>query len=208
MGVHHSKFVHGGRLPGAHAPHVKHVADEHLPKPGKSLTVKASVPPSIVERKRKTEGNESIVVALENGDKIPVNVPKGLRAGEEFTYTMKENAEIEKVFASTLPSIPGMEVVCAKPILWATVTFNFTSGRYDNARMGTSVGSLLQEAQAKILEQVIHAKCNACLGMSFSITNDSTPGEKSGLGWKVVIVTACGTPAIVIPRKGRAHGSC
>ena len=40
--------------------------------------------------------------------------------------------------------------------------------------MGTVVGELLQDAQAQILEQHIDEGCNAVLGMTFNVTNDSS----------------------------------
>jgi hypothetical protein len=62
--------------------------------------------------------------------------------------------------------------------------------------MGQIVGELMQEAQSEIMEQAVLAECNAVLGMTYNVTNDSS-GEHGN--FKVVIVTVCGTPCIVVP---------
>ena len=70
-------------------------------------------------------------------------VPKGSKIGDSITATIagkkmtfkipsegitkgfffhKYEGEIDKVIASTLPTIPGMEVLQAKPIIWGSVS--------------------------------------------------------------------------------------
>eukprot|EP00567_Pseudictyota_dubia_P009948 CAMPEP_0197462138 /NCGR_PEP_ID=MMETSP1175-20131217/58313_1 /TAXON_ID=1003142 /ORGANISM="Triceratium dubium, Strain CCMP147" /LENGTH=153 /DNA_ID=CAMNT_0042997571 /DNA_START=315 /DNA_END=776 /DNA_ORIENTATION=+ len=129
------------------------------------------------------------------GVRKTIKIPKGLRSGDTFQFT-DTASEIEKVFASTLPMVPGMEIVQAKPIIWGSVSYSFRADPRDQQAMGSKVGQLMQEAQAKILEQVLRQKCNACLGMTFNVTNDSS-GERGHA--KMVIVTACGTPCVVVP---------
>ena len=92
--------------------------------------------------------------------------------------------------------VPGMETVQAKPITWGSVSYSFSRGSDNQQVMGNKVGELLQEAQVKILEQVLQHRCNTCLGMTFNVTNDSS-GERGNQ--KLVIVTACGTPCVVVP---------
>ena len=109
--------------------------------------------------------------------------------------------EVDKVFATTLPTLPGFEVVQSKPIIWGSVSFSFHAGSHDQQIMGKKVGQLMQEAQSKILEQVLEHGCNAVLGMTFNVTNDSS-GERGHQ--KLVIVTACGTPCVVMPTTSTA----
>mmetsp|Transcript_22943 Transcript_22943/g.36025 ORF Transcript_22943/g.36025 Transcript_22943/m.36025 type:complete len:99 (+) Transcript_22943:2-298(+) len=61
---------------------------------------------------------------------------------------------------------------------------------------GNMIGRLMQEAQSKILDRVVEHQCNACLGMSFDMTNESS-GE--GGDEKEFVVTAQGTPCVVVP---------
>ena len=126
------------------------------------------------------------------GQTKEVKIPAGVTPGTLFKYTVQ--AEIDKVYASTLPTIPGLTVLQSKPIVWGSVSYTFYSG--ENAggqqKMGEVVGTLMQKAQSEILEQAINRGCNAVLGMSYNITNDSDGRVKQ------VIVTACGTPCIVV----------
>ena len=53
--------------------------------------------------------------------------------------------------------------------------------------MGRMVGSLMQEAQAMLLQQALEAGCNAVLGVQYNITNDSS-GET---GRKKMVIVSC-----------------
>ena len=53
--------------------------------------------------------------------------------------------------------------------------------------MGRMVGTLMQEAQAMLLQQALEAGCNAVLGVNYNITNDSS-GET---GRKKMVIVSC-----------------
>ena len=89
-----------------------------------------------------------------------------------------------------------MEIIQSKQIVWGSVSYSFSAGSGDQQSMGKKVAELMQAAQTKMIEEVIKQRCNACLGMSFNITNDSS-GDHGNQ--KVVIVTGTGTPCVVVP---------
>lgn len=191
MGGQQSKVTSGGSLQGAYAPSITQVPRENLPSKNKKRTFAAHVPDTV---RGVTDGMTTMSVSIGGANKR-IKIPKGLKKGDKFTFSIVES-EIEKVFASTLPTIPGMEVVQSKPIIWGSVAHSFQAGQHNQQVMGQRVGQLMQEAQSKILEQVLEHRCNAVLGMTFNVTNDSS-GEYGRQ--KLVIVTACGTPCIVVP---------
>jgi uncharacterized protein YbjQ (UPF0145 family) len=121
--------------------------------------------------------------------------PEDIKEGTFTLYMEDEDDAVSKIIASTLPTVPGMEIVESRPIIWGSVSHTFPAGSYNQQSMGKVVGSLLQDAQRQILEETVKANCNAVLGMSFNITNDSS-GENGRQ--KLVIVTACGTPCTVM----------
>jgi uncharacterized protein YbjQ (UPF0145 family) len=131
------------------------------------------------------------------GKKITVDIPRGKRPGESFQFKYVESSK--HVITSTLPAVPGMVIFQAKPIIWGSVSHSYSSGGGVKGQqsMGQMVGELMQEAQSEIMEQAVLAECNAVLGMTYNVTNDSSSGEHSS--YKVVIVTVCGTPCIVVP---------
>jgi membrane protease subunit (stomatin/prohibitin family) len=89
-----------------------------------------------------------------------------------------------------------MMVAEAKPIIWGSVSCSFGAGGRMQQTMGLKVGTLMQDAQSEIIKQAVHAERNAVLGMTYNVTNDSS-GERGNC--KVVIVTVCGTPCVVMP---------
>jgi hypothetical protein len=134
-----------------------------------------------------------------------VEVPANMTtAGGKMWFTIPDPT---KVYASTLPAIPGMAIVLTKPIAFGSVSFSYTSPPSTAAagtqqQPGEHVGRLMQEAQEQVLLQAAGMDCNAVLGMSFTVTNDSW-GE---CGYnKIVIVTACGTPCVVTPQLPTAN---
>jgi hypothetical protein len=131
-------------------------------------------------------------VAIE-AQQLCIDVPPGVKPGDTFCYEHQVPA-IDKVIASTLNSVPGMQTIQSKPIIWASVSLAFSS--FNQQSMGETVGSLLQEVQNQILRQAIKERCNAVLGIAFNVSNDSA-GETGK--YKVVIVTAYGTPCVVVP---------
>jgi len=187
-----SKVVTGGSLQGVVYPNRAKVPGENLPSLTKETTYEVKVPETIVQP---SDGSATMSCAINGADK-EIKIPKGLKKDDTFTFT-RTDSETEKVFTSTLPSVPGMDVVQSKPIIWSSVSYAFYKGPADadHQATGNVVGKLTQEAQVKILEQVVEHRCNACLGLSFNVTTDSS-GESGNR--KLIIVTAHGTPCVVV----------
>ena len=192
MGAQHSKISSGGKLQGAYVPSTADIPEANLPKMSETKKYRAVVPESVT---RPSDGT-NIMTAPVNGDDVTLKIPRGLKGGDQFHFSHNTKPEYEKVFTSTLPILPGMEIIQSKQIIWGSVSFSFRARGLNQAAQGKQVAKLLQEAQTKIIEQVLQLQCNACLGMTFNITNDSSGeyGEQ-----KLVIVTACGTPCVVVP---------
>lgn len=146
-----------------------------------------TVPPS----KSRTETK----IAHIDGKKVVVPVPEKMQHGGSFVY---KYYDASRVYASTTPTIPGMEIVQTKPIIFSTASDAFQSAEHGIQPVqlvGRQVGSLVQEAQAEALRRAAKIRCNAVLSMNFGVsTNDSGPASK-----RTVIVTATGTPAVVVP---------
>jgi len=143
---------------------------------------------------------DAMVVAV-RGEEVSIKIPvldPPLRGGDKFAY--EHPADVRKVIASTLPSLPGTIIVESKPILWASVTHSYyryaVNDQNGQVSMGKAVGRLLQECQAELLEKTIEVGCHAVLGVNTNITVDST-GERGDS--KLVIVTMTGTPCNVVP---------
>jgi uncharacterized protein YbjQ (UPF0145 family) len=84
--------------------------------------------------------------------------------------------ERNKVIASTLHALPGATIVECKPMIWAS--FTQTHHGYDQATAGKSVAYLFQKCQAELLERTIEVGCNAVLGVTYNVTNDSAQWAK------------------------------
>lgn len=183
MGKTHSKITAGGSLPSATP---KNMSAESFSMISASThkTFRAVVPKKRSDRK----GGKMIVTIM--GERTSVAIPQGLKPGESFEF-QREVPNIDQVMASTLPTLPGMEVVVAKPIVWGTVSIAFVD--YEPQSAAKQVGYLMQQAQIEILKQTASSGCNACLSMTFNITNDSQADGRV----KAVVVTAHGTPCIV-----------
>lgn len=173
----------GGTLTGAYPPPIDGATLPPIPKDSRNFVVR--VPEDAVK-------GESFVVDIE-GESFRVHPPKGVKPGGKFRY--KHPAEVHKVYATTLDSVPGMVVVQSKPIVWGSRAFPCSSIR----GVASSSADILQDAQAELLRQTIRAGCNACLGINISVANSATAAgdygqRKEGL----VLVTAFGTPCIVV----------
>eukprot|EP00585_Thalassiosira_rotula_P018135 CAMPEP_0196202144 /NCGR_PEP_ID=MMETSP0912-20130531/5023_1 /TAXON_ID=49265 /ORGANISM="Thalassiosira rotula, Strain GSO102" /LENGTH=147 /DNA_ID=CAMNT_0041475985 /DNA_START=24 /DNA_END=464 /DNA_ORIENTATION=+ len=136
---------------------------------------------------------------INDGMKKQIKIPRGLKKDDTFTFTHTDLGT-DKVFTSTLSSIPGMDVVQFKPMIWTSVSSAFVKGSADQhstttTTTGTAVEKLKREAREKMLEQVVEHECNACLGMTFNVTTDSSGESRNN---KLVIVTAHGTPCVVV----------
>ena len=178
-----------GSLSGAHASSTTAINTEHLPK-RYTKKFKATIPPTGAEARHKTKNAMYVTIA---GKTEVIDIPMGMPPGTEFFFE-HEVIETHKVYASTLPAIPGFEVVQMKPIIYGSTTFTYNS--FAQSSMGDKMGQLLKRTQVTILERTIDVECNACLGMTFNVTTDSS-GERGTQ--KSVIITACGTPCVVIP---------
>lgn len=186
MGGSASKHASNGVLKGAYVPPIAGITLPEMPRGQKKYNITVPVD--------KTGGMAMNV--LVDGKTVRVKIPQGKRPGDRFAY--HRSAEIEKVYASTLPSLPGFEIVQSKAIIWGSVSYAFYSGGGANGQqaMGGMVSRLLQDAQSQILEQAIQQGCNAVLGLTYNVTNDSS-GDRGNS--KQVIVTCCGTPCVVLP---------
>mmetsp|Transcript_13605 Transcript_13605/g.20557 ORF Transcript_13605/g.20557 Transcript_13605/m.20557 type:complete len:212 (-) Transcript_13605:148-783(-) len=187
MGAAGSK-TSGGTLKGTYVPPTSHITESNLPK---IITkdFRATVPPL----GRKTRISASKMMVLVRGQEVIIDIPPGKRAGDRFTFS-QTIYELDKVIASTLPMVPGMEIVSSKPIIYGSVVEYYHSLEQSSA--DNYVGKVLQAAQTEVLKQVIEAKCNACLGMAFNVSS-STSGEYGNQ--RSIIVTAYGTPCVVLP---------
>jgi uncharacterized protein YbjQ (UPF0145 family) len=139
---------------------------------------------------------ETLTVTID-GRKHSLAVPANMKYGDRMEY---EIPDVRKVYASTLHALPGMAIVVAKPIVFGSVSYAFqadSSGISGQLSMGQQVGRLMQEAQDEVLQQAARMGCNAALGMAFTVTNDSSGDYGRS---KLVIVTACGTPCVIIPQ--------
>jgi uncharacterized protein YbjQ (UPF0145 family) len=141
------------------------------------------------------------MVALIRGEKITIDIPIGMKPGDRFRFQLDVSKSIvtsKHVIASTLPTVPGMVIAQAKPIIWGSVSHAFGAGSRGSGQqaMGRMVGTLMQDVQTQIMEQAVLVGCNAVLGMNFNVTNDSS-GDHGH--FKLVIVTVYGTPCTVVP---------
>lgn len=194
MGTSSSRHEEHGTLPGAYAPPLEGIpvpAPLHPPQ-----KFKVTVP-------KDKRGGDIMVVSV-RGESVAIQIPtihndtgQPYKPGEKFYYTYSET---RKVFASTLPTIPGMEIVQSKPIIWATASHAFFCAQFNDqkeqTKMAKGIADLLRRAQEQLLEKTIEVGCNAVLGMNINVTNDSS-GERGNA--KFVVVTVCGTPCSVLP---------
>jgi uncharacterized protein YbjQ (UPF0145 family) len=138
------------------------------------------------------------------GRLVNVTIPRGtgdrtLRGGDRFEVTTP--GDRNKVLASTLHALPGFSVVECKAMIFASVTQaqsvygNTLISATTAADVGKSVSLLLQQCQGELLERTTAVGCNAVLGVSSTVANDSS-GETGSE--KVIIVTMMGTPCIVV----------
>lgn len=178
-------------MDGAFASPTRPINPETIP--GKrTRTFQTTVPPTT---KGPTSGKTKKTLHID-GKAIHVTIPRGLRSGDSFTFSI-ESYETDKIFATTLPTIPGMEVISSKPIVYASASRQANNAPgYDHKSMAEEVSHLMQRAQKQLSEEVIRVECNACLGMAFNITNDSLGDTGRG---KMVLVTVTGTPCVVVP---------
>lgn len=194
MGLSASRHEECGTLPGAYAPTLDGIEAKHGLHPPQKFRV------TVPEGKK---GGDTMVVNV-HGESRTIQIPrehndtgKPYSPGEKFYYTAKDT---HKVYASTLPMIPGMEIIQSKPVIWATASLAFLRVRFNDqneqTQMVKAISDLLERAQNQLLEKAIELECNAVLGMTINIANDSS-GDLGNS--KLVVVTVCGTPCSVLP---------
>eukprot|EP00580_Thalassiosira_gravida_P013398 CAMPEP_0201681714 /NCGR_PEP_ID=MMETSP0494-20130426/51254_1 /ASSEMBLY_ACC=CAM_ASM_000839 /TAXON_ID=420259 /ORGANISM="Thalassiosira gravida, Strain GMp14c1" /LENGTH=450 /DNA_ID=CAMNT_0048165467 /DNA_START=14 /DNA_END=1366 /DNA_ORIENTATION=+ len=187
-----SKIVTSGSLRGVIYPSSPNAPEKKLPSCTKETTYEVTVPETVL---RPSDGSTTMSCAINDGANKQIKIPRGLKRNDTFTFTHTDLAT-DKVVTSTMSSVPGMDVVQFKPVIWTSVSSAFIKGSADrHATTGTVVEKLKQEAQEKMLEQVVEHECNACLGMTFNVTTDSSGKSRNH---KLVIVTAHGTPCVVV----------
>jgi hypothetical protein len=105
---------------------------------------------------------------------VQKSIKAAVRPGEKMRLRLFDTS---RIVASTLHAAPpGFRIELQMPIIWATYCESFfyqgTSSNAQQAALRT--GPLLQQVQAKLLEQAGSANCNAVLGCSFAISTDSS----------------------------------
>jgi hypothetical protein len=171
-------------LPGADAPTP---SDASLPPKLRSETKKYTVTVPFDKG-----GGDSMLVSLD-GEltyiTIPVYKQDGVtrfKAGDSFIFVVEPDTD--KVIASTLPSIPGMQIVNSKAMI-------LSIAKSDNYGHPDNVAALLKKAQIQLLEKTIQVGCNAALGINTSITYDSS-GRHGDTKTMIICLTA--TPSIAV----------
>jgi len=165
-----AKESSGGALTGAKTkPVVK--AGVKLPKMIPTKLFKVPVPRDCVagdEFRAELDGVDTIL-------KVPADFNH--TRGTRITHTVRGDDDL--VITSTLPYVPGYEIVVTKPVVYGVVM-----------APNLTVHDLIQQAQDQLTSQAILVNCNAVLGVSFSVTTD----EKD----KTPVVFAFGTPCVVM----------
>jgi len=186
MGSSSSKQTSTGTLTSnSPKPLESNIDKQKLPSLNREKVLGARVPASV---QGVTNGKQLLTINFD-GKEHKVTIPPGLKAGDAFKFNVKYS-EGDKVYTSTLPSLPGMEIVEAKPVIFGSVSLSHRGGH-----MGAgNVSELMNDAKEKLIEQCMKVNCNAVLGISFTVTNDSS-GERGE--YKIVLVTCCGTPCVV-----------
>lgn len=134
-----------------------------------------------------------MTVALDGDEKeikIPVYKQDGrtkFQPGDQFLHVA--DPPVEKVIASALPTLPGAQIVEAKPMIWAIAK----SGNYASTH---AVADLMQTAQSELLQKTLDVGCNASLGVNTTITTDSH-GDRGQ--FKYIIVCLTSTPCVLVP---------
>lgn len=176
----------GGTLKGGCAPRLNVVQPKRLQR---KKTYNITVP------KDKRAGDTMYVTI--QGKRTELTIPAKFSHSKQSAFMFVHPGDVDKVIASTLPIVPGHEIILSKPIIWSSVSISFLdSGRKGQEHTGQQVGNLMQEAQEQLLSTAIDKGCNAVLGMNFNVTS-ARSGEHGSRS--VLIVTAYGTPCSVIP---------
>ena len=166
MGGVSGKVSHSDSLAGACTPPLAAVKLPNIERKEKLYNV--TVP------KFKSGGQECTVTIA--GQSFTVKIPPGKKENDSFTISVPD---ITKIYASSLPTLPGLVVLMAKPMIFSVVAEAFyidhgNTSSVDLNGLSKKVGKLIQEAQSKILQKAFACGCNAVLGISFTLSNDSS----------------------------------
>ncbi|KAL7544546.1 hypothetical protein ACHAWF_007925 [Thalassiosira exigua] len=190
MGAGNSVSAIGGSVPGAIPDAIGPLPSSVvLPSRRRIRQLGATVPSTV---RGITNGNQRLEVTVD-GKPHSVVIPKGLRAGAKFRFSIHTD-ETDRVYASTLPSLPGMKILHAKEVVFGSVcAYNWHQSGQGAA---SQVGKLIAKATDAVRGEAIDRGCNAVLGIAYNVTADSS-GEYGRE--KTVVVTATGTPCVVAP---------
>ena len=191
MGNSASTSVIAGSIPGAVPDAVSTAEPARLPSRARELIVGASVPPSV---QGITNGKQKLEIQVE-GKPRSVFIPRGLKAGDKFRLSFRVD-ETEDVYASTLHSIPGMDILHAKAIVYRSVSVYWRHHHQGSQAAAAQVGKLIEQATLALRGEAVDRGCNAVLGITYNVTSDSS-GDRGRE--KSVVVTAAGTPCVVVP---------
>jgi hypothetical protein len=149
--------------------------------------------------------NVAVNIRIPNSPDRP-NIP--LTPGQKFIYTHQSFAKSHpKIHFSTLQSLPGMEKVASRPIVWASQTLSRSmprsTARSEDGPSEEAMNTLMEGVKSKLIEKALslNRSNNAILGVQFQVINDSLALD-SGNGTfeviKQITVVACGTPCTVV----------
>ncbi len=176
----------------------------YLPSPEVRLpsSVVVPVPPSqtvslVLPRGAKPGSRQSALTP--HGDEVIFVTPEGKRAGD--TITLDIGPDPSGIIASTLPAVPGHNIVASKPIVYASTSVSFTAADYNHGASAEQLTGLSVQNQVALKKQAIALGCNAVLGITFTMANDSS-GEHGR--YKGVIMMSFGTPCVVAPQAAAA----
>ena len=183
----------GGTLKGAYAEPLK----------GVELPETNGLKPSIVYNVKAPPGKclpGTQFVRKLHGEEVHLTVPEGfdrLKAGR-FKYT--HLGDVDKVIATTLPTVPGYEMALAKPIVYGCETQIFDDrGFSGKPTVAKVITKLTQDAQNQVNSLAIEQDCNAVLGMQFNVAMSHPPTTDKTTTLCKVAVTCFGTPCVIVP---------
>jgi hypothetical protein len=180
----------GGTLEGAYAPPLAGVEIPQFDlKPSKVYHVK---PPSSL--KKCTPGTQFLKKV--DGDIAVITIPEGFDPIKATRFKYTHLGDVDKIIATTLPMVPGYDVVHSKPIVFGCETLIFEDKGYSGKpTLAKTIAKLTQDAQNQVNSLAIEHGCNAVLSVQFNVAM-SHPLD--GQGCKVA-VSCFGTPCVIIP---------
>jgi uncharacterized protein YbjQ (UPF0145 family) len=170
-----------GTLPGPSSQLSSNIV---LPRsPAKKRVFGVTVPPGKSNGdtlKIKVDGKPRIVTVPSIAE---TNFRRPIRPGEKFDYELFSN--LDHIYVSTLPFVPGLEIMQSKPIIFGSVAQSLLSQSNENDRLKkdfTAVHDVL-------VRQAHVVGANAVLSVQFQTNTDH----------ERIYLTAVGTPCLVGP---------